>query len=67
MDDLFSMIKELDLGHIFAHPDEQVYARLVHIIWKEPDLSYISYYYHIIYIINGRVPSAACEIAETSC
>ena len=49
MDDLFSMIKELDLGHIFAHPDEQVYARLVHIIWKEPDLSYISLLSYNIY------------------
>ena len=38
LDDLLSLIKELNLDHISAHSDEQVYARLVHIIWKEPQL-----------------------------
>ena len=31
------MMKELDLEHLFAHADEQVYARLAHIIWKYPE------------------------------
>ena len=29
-------MKELRLDHIFAHADEQVYAKLAHIIWKYP-------------------------------
>ena len=36
LDDLLSLIKELDLDHIFAHSNGQTYARLAHIIWKEP-------------------------------
>ena len=38
MDDLLSLIKELDLDHIFANSNGQVYDRLAHIIWKEPQL-----------------------------
>ena len=30
------MMKELQIPHIFAHADEQVYAKPVHIIWKNP-------------------------------
>ena len=30
-------MKELDIGHIYAHADEQVYARLAHILWQNPD------------------------------
>ena len=37
LDDINEMMKELDLEHIFAHADEQVYARLAHIIWKYPE------------------------------
>ena len=36
LDDLLSLIKELDLDHIFAHSDQQVYSRLTHIFWKRP-------------------------------
>ena len=36
LDDLLFLINELDLDHIFVHSNEQVYARLAHIIWKEP-------------------------------
>ena len=32
LDDLLSLIKELDLDHIFAHSDEKVYGRPGHII-----------------------------------
>ena len=31
-------MKDLDLRFIFAHSDEQVYAKLAHILWKSPDL-----------------------------
>ena len=31
-------MRDLDLDHIFAHGDEQVYARSAHINWKEPEL-----------------------------
>ena len=31
-------MRDLDLDHIFSDGDEQVYARLAHIIWKEPEL-----------------------------
>ena len=36
LDSLLELMKELEIGHIFAHADEQVYARLCHIIWKYP-------------------------------
>ena len=36
LDNINEMMKELDLEHIFTHADEQVYARLAHIIWKYP-------------------------------
>ena len=48
LNDLISLIEELDLDHIFAHSDEQVYARLAHIIWKEPQL-----YKDIIILMGG--------------
>ena len=35
---ILSLIKELDLDHIFAHSNGQVYDRLAQIIWKEPQL-----------------------------
>ena len=34
LDDLLQLIEDLELGHIFAHGDEQVYAQLAH-IWKD--------------------------------
>ena len=48
LDDLLKVIKDLDLIHIFAHGDEQVYARLAHITWKDPEL------YRNIVILMGR-------------
>ena len=38
LDSLLDMIKELDISHIFVHADEMVYAKICHIIWKNPDL-----------------------------
>ena len=38
LDSLLDMIKELDISHIFVHADEMVYAKIYHIIWKNPDL-----------------------------
>ena len=38
LDDLLEMMEDLGIGHIFAHSDEQVYARLAHIIWQNPQL-----------------------------
>ena len=34
---LLRVMKELDIGQIYAHADEQVYARLAHILLKYPD------------------------------
>lgn len=48
LDMLLSLMKELDVGHIFAHSDEQVYARLCHIIWKYPDV-----YKNVILLMGG--------------
>ena len=31
-------MRDLDLDHIFAHVEEQVYVRLAHIIWKDPEV-----------------------------
>ena len=36
LDYLCDLLKELEIGHIYAHADEQVYAKLAHIIWKYP-------------------------------
>ena len=38
LDDLLQLMKDLEFGHIFAHGDEQVYARLAHIILKGPKI-----------------------------
>ena len=37
LDDLKTMSDELKIPHIFAHADEQVYARLAHLIWSDPE------------------------------
>ena len=37
-----------DIGHIYAHADEQVYARLAHILWKCPDT-----YQNVIILMGG--------------
>lgn len=36
LDHLCDLMKELEISHIYAHADEQVYAKLAHIIWKYP-------------------------------
>ena len=33
LDRLLDLMKDLEVKHIFAHSDEQVYARLAHILW----------------------------------
>ena len=48
LDDLLALLEELELDHIFAHSDEQVYARLAHIIWKDPEL-----YQNVIILMGG--------------
>ena len=45
---MLDMMEDLGLGHIFAHSDEQVYARLAHIIWKDPQL-----YQNIVILMGG--------------
>ena len=37
-DGLNEIVRELELDYIFGHADEDVYAKLVHIIWKHGDL-----------------------------
>ena len=41
-------LESLELPYIFVHPDEQVYATILHIIWKHRDL-----YSKIIPIMSG--------------
>ena len=36
LDDLLSVMKELDLDHIVAYSDEQFYVRIAHINRKDP-------------------------------
>ena len=38
LDDLLDIMKKLHLDHIFSHADELVYSKLVHILWKFPDI-----------------------------
>eukprot|EP00795_Rhopilema_esculentum_P013857 gene13857-4799_t len=47
-DKLFDLMKELEIGHVFAHADEQVYARLAHILWKYPEV-----YQKVIILMGG--------------
>ena len=48
LDDLLDIMKELDLDHIFAHADELIYSKLVHILWKFPD-----FYNRVIVLMGG--------------
>ena len=48
LDDLLKVVRDLDQEHIFAHGEEQVYARLAHIIWKDPEL-----YRNIVMLMGG--------------
>ena len=48
LDDLIDMLKELELDHIFVHADEQVYAKMGHILWKHPDL-----YSKVVILMGG--------------
>ncbi len=48
LEKLLKVMKELEIDHIFAHADEQVYARLAHIIWKYPDV-----YDSVIVLMGG--------------
>ena len=36
LEGLLELLRDLETDHIFAYSDEQVYASLCHIIWKEP-------------------------------
>ena len=48
LDDCLEMMNDLEINHIFAHGDEQVYARLCHILWKDREL-----YQNIIVLMGG--------------
>ena len=48
LDDLLDIMKELGLDHIFPHADELVYLKLVHILWKFPDI-----YNRVIVLMGG--------------
>ena len=57
---LLRVMKELDIGHIYAHADEQVYARLAHILLKYPDCKgYKSWWTDAGVIAMGSVDKAA--------
>eukprot|EP00795_Rhopilema_esculentum_P014831 gene14831-5948_t len=38
LDKLLDLMKKLEIGNVFAYADEQVYARLAHILWKYPEV-----------------------------
>ena len=48
LDELLKVMRDLDLDHIFAHGEKQVYVWLVCIIWKDLEL------YRSIDILMGR-------------
>ena len=48
LDFLLDTIEHLELPHIFVHADEQVYARILHLLWKHRDL-----YSKIIPLMGG--------------
>ena len=48
LDNLVRLCQELDLNFIFLHGDEQVYAKLAHILWENPEL-----YRKIIIVMGG--------------
>ena len=57
---LLRVMKELDIGQIYAHADEQVYARLAHILLKYPDCKgYKSWWTDAGVIAMGSVDKAA--------
>ena len=48
LDDLLNLLEDLNLGHIFCHSDEQVYAKLTQIMWKDPGL-----YKDVVVLMGG--------------
>ena len=48
LDTLNDIVYDLGLNHIFAHADEDVYSKLVQIIWK-----HCSQYKNIIVLMGG--------------
>ena len=48
LDDLLGLMEDLELGHIYAHGDEQVYALLTHIMWEDTSL-----YKNVIILMGG--------------
>ncbi len=38
LDKLLDLMKELEIGHVFVHADEQVCARLANILWRYPEV-----------------------------
>ena len=48
LDNLLDIMKELHLDHIFSHADKLVYSKLVHILWKFPDI-----YNRVIVLMGG--------------
>jgi predicted restriction endonuclease len=61
LDYLCDLLKELEIGHIFAHTDEQVYAKLAHIIWKYP-----KDYQNVIILIGGFHQLRFCSVSFTN-
>ena len=48
LDYLCDLLKELEIGHIYSHADEQVYVKLAHIIW-----TYRKDYEDVIILMGG--------------
>ena len=46
--EFFDTLESLELLHVFIQANEQVYARISHVIWKHKDL-----YSKIIFIMGG--------------
>ena len=48
LDHLNEIIADLGLSYMFVHADEEVYARLAHIIWKDTEK-----YKNLVILIGG--------------
>ncbi len=48
LDKLLDLMKESEIGHVFAYADKQVYARLAHILWKHPEV-----YQQVVILMGG--------------
>ena len=55
LDDLKEIAKDLDLDHLFAHADKDLYSKLEH-IWKHGNL-----YKEVIIIMGGFNALRVCQ------